>query len=65
MRGAERFSFCTLMFHHLLEDKWQRQAVTRGCMAAGLAQGGEAGGNKTNCAGISFLPACRAHTLSL
>lgn len=65
MRGAERFSFCTLMFHHLLKDKWQHQDVTQCCAAVGRAQGDKASRDKTNCEEIFCLPACKAHALSL
>lgn len=64
MRGAERFSFCTLMFHHLLEDKWQYQAVTLCCAAVSLAQGGKASRGETTHAEIFCLPAKLTPVLS-
>lgn len=42
MRGAERLSFCTLMFHHLLEDKWQGCD----CCTAVALRGGKARGEE-------------------
>jgi len=64
MRGAERFSFCTLMSHHLLKDKWQHQAVTLCSAAVSLAKAGKASRGETNHTEIFCLPANLTSLLS-